>query len=80
MKRAYTAHLQRLHEWLALQANMAVLRVGYNHLVERPREQAERVAAFVGGTPDVERMAKAVDRSLYRNRKNAGASTAARPA
>ncbi len=59
---------------------MAVLRVGYSDLVERPREQAERVAAFVGGAPDVERMAKAVDRSLYRIRKNAGASTAPRPA
>jgi hypothetical protein len=79
MKRAYTLHLGRLHEWLAIQGNMAVLNVGYNDLVERPREQADRVAAFVGGTPAVERMAKAVDRSLYRNMKGVGASATSGP-
>jgi hypothetical protein len=68
MKRAYALHLDRLHAWLARQANVAVLRVSYNDLVERPRSQAERVQAFLGGTVDVEGMVKAVDLSLYRNR------------
>jgi hypothetical protein len=80
MKRAYTLHLERLHAWLALQGNMAVLQVGYNDLVERPREQAERVAAFVGGGRDIGRMASAVDLSLYRNRKPLAASAGANPA
>jgi hypothetical protein len=74
MLRAYTLHLERLHAWLAQQEHMAVLRVGYNDLVERPREQAGRVAAFVAAGLDVERMAKAVDQSLYRNRKAPGAA------
>ncbi|HVS39563.1 MAG TPA: sulfotransferase [Gemmataceae bacterium] len=74
MRRAYTTHLGRLHEWLALQGNMAVLRVRYNELVEGPREQAERIAAFVAAGLDVDRMADAVDASLYRNRKPLGAS------
>jgi hypothetical protein len=75
MVRAYTLHLERLHAWLALQGNLAVLRVGYRDLLERPREQAQRVAAFVGAGLDVERMAGAVDPSLYRNRKAAQCRT-----
>jgi hypothetical protein len=66
---AYAAHLERLHEWLRRQANMTVLRVRYRDLLERPREQAERVREFLAVEAAVEGMAKAVDPSLYRNRK-----------
>jgi hypothetical protein len=72
MKRAYGLHLQRLHDWLGRQANMAVLRVRYSDLVERPRAEAERVRDFLGGEPDVEGMVRAVDPTLYRNRKAGG--------
>jgi hypothetical protein len=68
LERAFTAHLGRLHDWLGRQGNMAVLCVNYSDLVERPREQAERVCTFLGGRGDVERMVQAVDPSLYRNR------------
>jgi len=77
IRQVYMLHLERLYAWLPLQGNMAVLRVGYNDLVERPGEQAGRVAAFIGGGLDVGRMANTVDLSLYRNRKAPGA---ARPA
>jgi len=70
IRRAYTVHLDRLHSWLASQAHVAVLRVSYNDLVEQSREQAERVAGFLGAG-DVEAMVRAVDPSLYRNRKAA---------
>jgi hypothetical protein len=76
---AYAVHLERLHEWLGQRTNMAVLRVGYNDLVGRPREQAERVREFLGGRADVEAMVKAVDPSLYRNRKGAGEPVAGGP-
>jgi hypothetical protein len=66
---AFETHLERLHAWLARQPNMAVLRVSYNLLLEGPREEAQRVLAFLGGAADVEAMAKTVDPSLYRNRK-----------
>jgi hypothetical protein len=78
MRRAYEKHLARLHEWLARQPNVAVLRVNYGDLVERPREQAERVAHFLGGAVDVAEMAQAVDASLYRNRKPSGTGDDAR--
>jgi hypothetical protein len=76
IRQAYTVHLERLHEWLRHQKNMTILRVRYNDLVERPREQAARVQEFLGGSTDLERMAAAVVPSLYRNRKAGGESVA----
>lgn len=52
MKHAFVQHLERLHEWLTRQPNMAVLRVVYRDLVERPCDQAEphpRLPARQGG-------------------------------
>ncbi len=69
MKRAYKVHLQKLLEWLWRQANMEILCVSYNDLMERPAEQAARVSQFLGGEPDAEKRAASVDPSLYRNRK-----------
>jgi hypothetical protein len=72
MRRAFTTHLERLHEWLSLQGNFTVLRVRYPDLIARPCEQAARVRDFLGIPADAGRMAQAVDPSLYRNRKPAG--------
>ena len=69
MKRAYALHLARLHEWLRQQPNMQILCVNYRDLIERPGEQAGRVATFLGGKASAERMAGSVDPALYRNRK-----------
>src|SRR5262249_5212286 len=69
MKRSFNMHLEKLHEWLPRQSLLEVLRVGYKTLVERPELEAERVNQFLGGTANVDNMAKTVDTSLYRNRK-----------
>jgi hypothetical protein len=74
VKRSFTLHLQRLHDWLARQPHMQVLRVSYNDLVAQPRDQAERVSVFLGGKADVEAMTASVDPALYRNRKPAEGS------
>jgi hypothetical protein len=66
---AYTLHLERLHEWLRQQRHIEILHVRYNDLVEGPEKEAERVRGFLGRRVNVENMAKAVDPSLYRNRK-----------
>jgi Sulfotransferase domain len=68
MKRSYQLHLERLHAWLGQQANINVLRVSYNDLLERPQEPAERVGTFLGSQVNVAKMAATVDPSLYRNR------------
>jgi hypothetical protein len=80
MKRNYALHLERLYEWLPRQPHLTVLRVSYNDLVERPREQAERVREFLGGIVDVEGMVLTVDPSLYRNRKTSREPGTATPA
>jgi hypothetical protein len=74
MKQSFLVHLERLHDWLRQRRNVEVLRVRYHDLLERPVEEAGRVSEFLGGAVDVERMAGAVDPSLYRNRKTPGGS------
>jgi hypothetical protein len=69
MKRAFVLHLERLHDWLARQSSMAVLRVLYHEVVEQPLSHAERVGQFLGGKVNVEAMAAQVGPALYRNRK-----------
>ena len=69
-------HLERLRDWLRQQPNLAVLYVSYNDLVEQPAEQSRRVCEFLAGKVIVERMVKAVDPSLYRNRKTAASPVA----
>jgi hypothetical protein len=65
----FIAHLDRLMSWLAGQPHIALLKVDYRDLVERPSEMARAVSDFLGGRADVSRMAASVDPSLYRNRK-----------
>jgi hypothetical protein len=65
---AYTAHLERVQQWLQRQAHIAVLRVRYKALVERPNAEVARVNEFLFGRLDVSRAVGAVDPSLYRNR------------
>lgn len=68
--KAFTTHLERLFEWLAQQKNIAVLKVKYADVVANPRVEAEKINAFLGGRLDVDAAVKAVDPSLYRNRKS----------
>lgn len=71
MKRAFTLHLDRLNEWLSRQSHMTLLPVRYQDLVEQPRAQSERVAAFLGRPLNLDAMVNAVDPALYRNRQPA---------
>ena len=65
---AYTSHLERVHQWLQCQPHIALLRVRYKALVERPEPEVARVNEFLGGRLNVTRAVVAVDPSLYRNR------------
>jgi hypothetical protein len=72
IERAFVKHLDRLRDWLLEQPNMEVLHVRYRDLLSQPDEEARRVCAFLGGQPDAEAMASAVDPALYRNRMGEG--------
>jgi RNase adaptor protein for sRNA GlmZ degradation len=71
IKQHFTRHLEKLRAWLAEQGNFEVLYVRYKEVVEDPREQAERISAFLPGKADAASMAGTVDPALYRNRKAA---------
>ena len=69
IKGSYALHLEKLRDWLREQKNIEVLYVSYNDLVDKSEEQAERVSAFLDSKANVAGMVKAVDPSLYRNRR-----------
>jgi len=68
MSRTYRAHLVKVKLLLEQRRNFDVLDVDYREAVADPRAEARRVARFLGRDLDVERMARAVEPSLYRNR------------
>ena len=47
-----------------------MLYVNYNELVQQPRANVEQVSEFLCGRVSIDGMVKAVDPSLYRNRKS----------
>jgi hypothetical protein len=69
MTRAFTLHLTKLWNWVAEQKHLDVLRVRYADVVAHPQEEASRVSGFLGGRLNVDAAVRAIDPSLYRNRK-----------
>jgi hypothetical protein len=73
MKRSYSLHLEKLAAWLQQQDHIRVLRVSYSDLVMQPKENGVAIGKFLGRELDVDGMVSAVEPTLYRHRKNAGA-------
>jgi hypothetical protein len=69
------SHLNQVKAWLEEQPNIDVLYVSYNEILENPCACAERLNWFLGGRLNVDRMAQAVDPSLYRQRSRPGPSS-----
>ncbi len=65
----FARHLAQVDAWLAERPHFQVLDVSYNEMVERPAAHAARIADFLGGDLDVEKMSGVVAASLYRQRK-----------
>jgi hypothetical protein len=72
----YEAHLEKVCFQLRFRPNFEALYVDYADVIAEPAREARRIAAFVGEGLDVERMAAAVDGSLYRNRRTADGAVA----
>lgn len=71
MTELYKNHLWRVNYLLKNSKNFVFLEVPYREVLERPGDWARRVAEFIGGELDVEKMAAVADPKLYRNRKQA---------
>jgi hypothetical protein len=72
----YESHLEKVEFQLRFRPNFEALYVNYSDVVAEPAVEARRIADFIGGNLDVERMAGAVDGSLYRNRRTADGAVA----
>ena len=69
MAAMFQKHLAQVESWLAAQANIETIYVSYNEVIADARPNAERINEFLGGSLNVEAMAAAADRALYRQRR-----------
>ncbi len=69
MIQLYRNHLRKVELILEQRPNFELLDVSYRQVVDEPREQAARVAKFLGLRVEPNQLASAVDRNLYRNRQ-----------
>lgn len=76
MLEIYRDHLWKIGYRMKGGAQFERLDVPYRAVLDAPREQAARIAKFLGRSLDVEKMAAVVDKQLYRNRKDAGGGSA----
>ena len=71
MSELLNAHLNKTYRWLEKQPNIELRYVSYNDLIEDPYGEARAINSLLDLKLDLERMAKVVDRDLYRNKNNA---------
>jgi hypothetical protein len=64
----FANHLADIAAWLKTQAHIEVLYVNYADVMNYPLASAEQVNRFLGNGLDPQKMATAVDQTLYRNK------------
>jgi hypothetical protein len=74
MRGLFEKHLEKTRSWLQSSKHFEVLELDYSQVIATPVLQARKIREFLGQNLDVDKMAGAVEASLYRNR--AGAETA----
>ncbi len=75
MTAAYKKHLKDVDFFIRYRKNFEAIDIQYDQAIKDPLAHAKRVNEFLGGGLDVQAMAGAVEKGLYRNRK-AGAQEA----
>lgn len=69
MKKHFLGHLAKVEKWLKEQSHIKVLYCGYGDILSDPLQEACRISEFLGGELDAERMARAVDAALHRQKR-----------
>ncbi|MFG0316109.1 MAG: hypothetical protein ACF8XB_02455, partial [Planctomycetota bacterium JB042] len=69
MKELYKNHLHKTHAMTRWQDHFDLLEIDYRRAVDDPAGIAREVNRFLGGHLDEAKMVAAVDKKLYRNRK-----------
>jgi len=70
MGKKFEKHIMQVEDWIAQQRNMEVLYVSYNEVIKNPLFYSEAVNRFLGHDFNIQAMAEAVEKTLYRQRKN----------
>lgn len=68
MLQVYRQHLEKVEFQLRFRSNFDALFVLYTDVLSDPRQEAEKMAAFLDCGLDVDKMVAMVDSKLYRNR------------
>jgi hypothetical protein len=76
MRALFEDDLWRARYQLGHRPEFETLELHYSKVLAQPREEARRLAAFLGRELDIEAMTAAVDPQLYRNRAGAKAGVA----
>lgn len=69
MAKNFEKHLEEIENWLEGKGYIDVLYIKYNDIISDPVEKATLVNSFLGGSLDTKKMARVVEKSLYRQRK-----------
>jgi hypothetical protein len=68
MAALFYKHLGQVEQWIAEQPHVQVLYVSYNEMITDPVKEIERINQFLGNELDADKMARVIDRTLYRQR------------
>lgn len=68
MAEMFRKHLAEVEAWLARQANIDVIYVNYNQMLEAPAQPITAINEFLGGQLNTAAMTAVVDRTLHRQR------------
>jgi len=64
----FTGHLASVKQWLGNQANIRVLYINYNELIQDPQPLVEAIAGFLDSPINPQAMLEIPDSKLYRQR------------
>jgi len=68
LKQNYASHLDKTKKLLAENKHIDVIYINYSDVISDPLEVSETVSRFLGTDLNTEKMAMAIDQSLYRQR------------
>lgn len=65
---SFQKELEFIKSWEKTEAGVSIEYVNYRETIDNPMKTAEQVNTFLGGELDIEKMAQAIDPTLYRNK------------
>lgn len=68
MSKKFEKHLRKIEKWLANQSHIDIVYINYNDAIQDPYENAKRINRFLGNRLNVDNMAGAVKKSMYRQK------------